>query len=377
MAQTALQTIQKSDEILLDWLQLARSENVGPLTFHRLLNRYGTAASALKALPELAVQGGLKRSLKMASRVEVEKELFDLRAFGADLLSLEDPLYPALLKHIDSPPPLLTVKGQLSLLSGSLFAIVGARNASAMGKKMANKLAVDLGAQGWIIASGLARGIDGAAHLGSLQKGTIAVLAGGIDCIYPPENEALYAQIAEIGVLIAESPFGVQPHATLFPRRNRIISGISRAVLVVEAALKSGSLITARYALEQGREVFAIPGHPLDPRARGCNQMIKNGAVLVETIEDIEQEISPTTLLSRAENLQISENHAPSAFLDVARSSINENLNYTPISVDELIRECQLSASDVWVVLLEMEIAGRLERHPGGKVSLKEDWKSI
>lgn len=377
MAQTALQTIQKSDEILLDWLQLARSENVGPLTFHRLLNRYGTAASALKALPELAVQGGLKRSLKMASRVEVEKELFDLRAFGADLLSLEDPLYPALLKHIDSPPPLLTVKGQLSLLSGSLFAIVGARNASAMGKKMANKLAVDLGAQGWTIASGLARGIDGAAHLGSLQKGTIAVLAGGIDCIYPPENEALYAQIAEIGVLIAESPFGVQPHATLFPRRNRIISGISRAVLVVEAALKSGSLITARYALEQGREVFAIPGHPLDPRARGCNQLIKNGAVLVETIEDIEQEISPTTLLSRAENLQISENHAPSAFLDVARSSINDNLNYTPISVDELIRECQLSASDVWVVLLEMEIAGRLERHPGGKVSLKEDWKSI
>lgn len=377
MAKTAPQILQKPDDILLDWLQLIRSENVGPLTFHHLLNRYGTAAVALDALPELAAQGGLKRSLKMASRAEVEKELSDLRAFGADLLSLEDSLYPALLKHIDSPPPLLTVKGQLSLLSGSLFAIVGARNASAMGKKMAHKLAVDLGAQGWTIASGLARGIDGAAHRGSLQKGTLAVLAGGIDCIYPSENEALYTQIAEQGVLIAESPFGVQPHATLFPRRNRIVSGISRAVLVVEAALKSGSLITARYALEQGREVFAIPGHPLDPRARGCNQLIKNGAVLVETIEDIEHEISPSTPLSRPENLHASERPAPSAFLDVTRSSVNENLSYTPISVDELIRECQLSASDVWVVLLEMEIAGRLERHPGGKVSLKEDWKRI
>jgi DNA processing protein len=246
-----------------------------------------------------------------------------------------------------------------------------------MGKKMAHKLAADLGSQGWTVTSGLARGIDGAAHQGSLQEGTIAVLAGGIDCIYPPENEDLYNKIAEIGVLIAESPFGVQPYATLFPRRNRIISGISRAVLVVEAALKSGPLITAHYALEQGREVFAIPGHPLDPRARGCNQLIKNGAVLVETIEDIGQEILPSTPLASKESLQIYENPAPSVFLDVARSSVNENLSYTPISIDELIRECQLSTSDVWVVLLEMEIAGRLERHPGGKVSLKEDWKSL
>lgn len=367
----------KTNEDILDWLQLIRSENVGPLTFHRLLKKYGTAGKALQALPELASQGGLKRPLKIASRTDVEKEFSAARAFGATILTVEDPLYPSLLRHIESAPPLLMVKGRLELLQESLLAIVGARNASAMGKKMAHKFAGELGAQGWIIASGLARGIDAAAHQGSLQRGTVAVLAGGIDQIYPPENAALYAQVAEEGVLVAEAPFGTQPQATLFPRRNRIISGMSRCVLVVEAALKSGSLITAQCALEQGRDVFAIPGHPLDPRARGCNQLIKNGAILVETLEDIEQEVSAATPLRLEESLPLYEEVQPSASLDEVRRLLNENLNYTPINVDELIRECQLSASDVWVVLLEMEIAGRLERHPGGKVALKEDWKSL
>lgn len=377
MAKPALQTPLETDEDLLSWLQLLRSENVGPLTFHHLLRKYGTPQEALKALPHLAAQGGLKRPLKIVPLHEVEQELFKTRAFGAEILTLNHPLYPPLLRHIESAPPVLTVKGKLDLLQNPLFAIVGARNASAMGKKMAYQFAQLLGAQGWVISSGLARGIDASAHQGSLQHGTIAALAGGIDQIYPPENEGLYHQIAETGILIAESPLGTQPQAALFPRRNRVISGISRGVLVVEAALKSGSLITARYALEQGRDVFAIPGHPLDPRARGCNQLIKTGAVLVESLEDIEKELSLSALPHLDEEPQVFEESLPSSSLETVRQILNENLSYVPISVDELIRECQLSASDVWVVLLEMEIAGRLERLPGGKVTLKAEWKNI
>lgn len=377
MTQAALQIQQTSSNNLLHWLQLARSENVGPITFYRLLKKYKTPEKALKALPELAAQGGLKRSLIIASLAEVEHELAALHTFGAQIITINDPAYPPLLRAIDSAPPLLTIKGRSELLQEPLFAIVGARNASAMGKKMAHQFAEKLGKQGWTISSGLARGIDGAAHQGSLTSGTIAVLAGGIDQIYPPENESLYHRIAEEGVLIAESPFGTQPQATLFPKRNRVISGISRCLLIVEAALKSGSLITARFALEQGREVFAIPGHPLDPRARGCNHLIKNGAVLVEELEDITHEVSLRTPLCFEEALSSFETFLPSPSLDQARALLNENLSIVPISIDELIRECQLSASDVWIVLLEMEIAGRLERLPGGKVSLKEEWKSI
>lgn len=365
-----------TDEELLDWLQLSRSENVGPLTFHRLLKRYKTPREALAALPEMASRGGLKRPLHIISREEVEKELALTRAHGATILTFKDPLYPALLRYIDSAPALITVKGRLDLLQKPLFAIVGARNASAMGKKMAHQLAQLLGQRGWIISSGLARGIDTAAHQGSLQRGTIAVLAGGLDQVYPLENQTLYDHIGEEGVLLAESAFNVQPQARLFPRRNRIISGLSRCVLIVEAALKSGSLITARYALEQGREVFAIPGHPLDPRARGCNQLIKNGAVLVETIEDIEHEIAPSQRLNVREEQELLIQPIESSNLDPVRSLIKENLSYVPISVDELIRECQLQAADVWFLLLELEIAGCLERLPGGKVSLKQEWKS-
>lgn len=376
MATVAPNPSSKTDADILDWLQLARSENVGPLTFHRLLEKYKTPHVALKALPDLAARGGLKRPLKIASRKEVEDEFVAVRSLGAAILTIEDGAYPPLLRHIDSAPPLLTVKGRIDLLQNPLFAIVGARNASAMGKKMAHRFAHELAEHGWGIASGLARGIDAAAHQGSLEQGTIAVLAGGIDHIYPPENETLYHEIAEKGVLLAESPFGVQPQATLFPKRNRIISGLSRCILIVEAALKSGSLITARYALEQGRDVFAIPGHPLDPRARGCNQLIKNGAILVETLEDIVGEISPSTSLPLENKPLLFKEAPPSLSLDKTRRLLNENLSLVPINVDELIRECQLSPSDVWVVLLEMELAGRLERLPGGKVALKEEWES-
>ena len=218
----------KTEDTLFDWLQLTRSENVGPLTFRELLKHYGTVRNALAALPELASKGGMKRSLKIASPLDIEKELDQVHTFGAQLITMDDPRYPPLLCHIESAPPVLTVKGRLELLQCPLFAIVGARNASLMGKNIAQRLASDLGKQGWIIASGLARGIDTAAHQGSLQTGTVAVLAGGIDTIYPQENEPLYGRIGQDGVLIAESPFGTQPQATLFPRRNRI-GGRSRA----------------------------------------------------------------------------------------------------------------------------------------------------
>lgn len=376
MANPALKTNSSPDEIL-SWLQLARSENVGPATFHELLKRYQTPQKALAVLPDLARQGGLKRPLKIASFKEIEKELKDTYDFGAQILTFNDPLYPSLLKHIDSPPPVLTAKGRLQLLHAPHFAIVGARNASAMGKKMAYHFAKGLGEKGWCIASGLARGIDTSAHQGSLETGTVGVMGNGIDQIYPPENQALYAQISEKGLLLTECAFGVKPHATLFPKRNRIISGLSRCLLVVEAALKSGSLITARFGLDQGRDIFAIPGHPLDPRARGCNQLIKNGAILVETLEDIEREISPSDILKLKEETEVFSTPVSSLDLNQTRKLINENLSIVPICIDELIRECQLSASELMSVLLEMEIAGRLERFPGGKVALKQEWKNL
>jgi DNA processing protein len=377
LEKSLLQKSPKTDEEKLDWLQLARSENIGPHTFHQLLNKFGDPKTALNELPYIASKGGLKRPLKLVNRGEVEAEFKAIEDFGAKVLLITDPEYPHLLRHIESAPPIITVKGRIEFLKESLFAIVGARNASALGKKMAQRLSKELGEAGWIISSGLARGIDAAAHQGSLSSGTVAVLAGGINDIYPSENEGLYHQIASEGVLIAESPFGTKPQSTLFPRRNRIISGISRYVLVVEAAIKSGSLITTKYALEQGRDVFAIPGHPLDPRARGCNQLIKNGAALVEGIEDIMNEISEFKGNETQEEVAPCVSFEKTTVSDKNRNIVNENLNYIPISIDELIRQCQLSASEVGIILLEMELAGRLERHPGDRVSHKKEWKAI
>lgn len=359
----------------IEWIQLARSENVGPITFHQLIRKYNSPGEALKSLPFLAARGGLKRPLKIVSRETIERELDQIYDFGAQVLLFNDSAYPPRLRQIETAPPFLTVKGRLDLLQCPLFAIVGARNASAMGKKMAYGLSQGMGQEGWGIASGLARGIDTAAHQGSLQTGTVAILAGGIETIYPEENATLYHKIAEEGILVAESPFGTAPHATLFPRRNRIVSGVSQGLLVVEAAFKSGSLLTASYALEQGRDVFAIPGHPLDPRARGCNQLIKQGATLVERIEDITRELIPQVALEKPGELLVFEEESSSVSLEKIRPLIYENLSIVPIHIDELIRECQLQTADVLAVLLEMELAGRVARHPGGKISLKEDWK--
>ena len=264
----------------LDWLRLIRSENVGPVTFYQLLSRFGSAEAALAALPEIAHRGGRARALTICPRATAERELQQLHAAGSRFVAWGEPDYPAALAALDDAPPLISVKGDTTLFARNALAIVGARNASANGRRFARDIALQLGQQGLLVVSGLARGIDGAAHDGALATGTVAVVAGGIDQVYPEENRALHEQIAERGVIVAEMPVGTEPQARHFPRRNRIISGCALGVLVVEAALRSGSLITARFALEQGRDVFAVPGSPLDPRCRGTNDLIRNGAIL-------------------------------------------------------------------------------------------------
>jgi DNA processing protein len=359
----------------LDWLRLIRSENVGPVTFYQLLSRFGSAEAALAALPEIARRGGRGRALSICPRATAERELQQLHAAGARLVAWGEPDYPAALAALDDAPPLISVKGETKLFARNALAIVGARNASANGRRFARDIALQLGQTGLLIVSGLARGIDGAAHDGSLGTGTVAVVAGGIDQVYPEENRRLHEQIAESGLIVAEMPVGTEPQARHFPRRNRIISGCSLGVLVIEAALRSGSLITARFALEQGREVFAVPGSPLDPRCRGTNDLIRNGAILTETADDIMRELQPR--LSQAlserkrEAFSPAESIGPSdSELTQARERLVELLSPTPVAVDELVRQCQLSAALVVTILLELELAGRIERHPGNQVSL-------
>ncbi|MQP64837.1 DNA-protecting protein DprA [Niveispirillum sp. SYP-B3756] len=359
----------------MDWLRLIRTENVGPITFARLLERFGTAAAALAALPDLARKGGRQQPLRIPPKAEIERELAALEKRGARLICKGEAEYPRPLANVDDAPPVLTVLGFPALLARPCVGIVGARNASIVGRKMAEKLAHDLAEAGFTVVSGLARGIDTAAHEGSLAKGTAAVVAGGIDIIYPPENEALYRELAQRGAIIAESPLGTEPQARHFPRRNRLISGLSLGVVVVEAALKSGSLITARFAAEQGRDVFAVPGSPLDPRAQGCNRLIKEGAGLVETAEDVILALRNASLSPLSEPPGGLFRGGPGAapdekMVDKARAIVVESLSPTPVLIDELVRGCQLSAGVVLTILLELELAGRLQRHPGGRVSL-------
>jgi DNA processing protein len=358
----------------LDWLRLIRSENVGPVTFYQLLARFGSAEAALAALPEVAQRGGRAKALSICSRAAAERELQMLHAAGGRLVAWGEPEYPRALTAVDDAPPLLSIKGTTNLFERHAIGVVGARNASANGRRFARDIALQLGQQGLLVISGLARGIDAAAHQGSIATGTAAVLAGGIDHIYPEENRALHEQIAERGVLIAEMPVGTEPQARHFPRRNRIISGVSLGVLIVEAATRSGSLITARFALEQGREVFAVPGSPLDPRCRGTNDLIRNGATLVEQIDDITRELAPylaTPLPQRKTSVSELQTEAmPSNDLARARDLVSNLLAPNPVPVDELVRQCQLSPALVVTVLLELELAGRIERHPGNQVSL-------
>ncbi len=359
----------------LDWLRLIRTENVGPVTFARLMERFDTSGQAIQALPELAKRGGRKAPLRVASRAEAEREIAALTKFGARLIASCEPDYPQTLASIDDAPPLISVMGHPHLLRKRAVAMVGARNASINGKRFAEALARDLGTAGYVVVSGLARGIDTSAHTGALASGTIAVVAGGLDVVYPEENRSLQQRIAEQGLVVAECPIGTQPLARHFPRRNRIISGLALGVVVIEATLKSGSLITARVAGDQGREVFAVPGSPLDPRSQGPNQLLRDGATVTERIEDILRVLEsvdppplrePTRdLFSANRDIQVDE----ATVLEIGER-LMESLSHTPVPVDELIRGCQLSASVVRIVLTELALAGRVQELSGNQVVL-------
>ncbi|WP_343346822.1 DNA-processing protein DprA [Sphingomicrobium sp. XHP0239] len=355
----------------IDAIRLIRSQRIGPVSYRRLIERFGTPGAALEAIPDLA-QRGRGRPPKLASEAEARREAEAVDRLGARHVIVGDADYPLLLSRIEDAPPVLSVKGDVSLFSRPAVAMVGARNASAAACRLAREMASGLGRAGQVVVSGLARGIDSAAHDGALQTGTIAVIAGGIDVVYPPQNEARQSVIGERGLLVAEMPPGTQPTARHFPHRNRIISGLCAGTLVVEAAPRSGSLITARLAGEQGREVMAIPGSPLDPRARGCNGLIRDGATLIQDVEDILAELGPID----ARMTRVAEPSAPAPVAqpepdEAASRRVEELLGPVAVSVDELIRQSGLSAPEVQLALLELDLAGRLDRHAGGRVSLR------
>ncbi len=386
---------QLSDRCRRDWLRLIRSDRVGPTTFHRLLARYGSAGAALEALPELARRGGGAGRIRVCPAAAAEREIEVLDTLGARLVARGEAAYPPRLAHIEDAPPLLAILGDVSLLTKKAVAVVGARNASANGRRFAERMAADLGAGGFLVVSGMARGIDAAAHEGALASGTLAVLGGGVDVVYPRENADLYRRIVDRGVVVSEVAPGTQPRPRHFPRRNRIIAGVARGVVVVEAATRSGSLITARLALEQGREVFAVPGSAMDPRARGANHLIRQGATLTESADDVFEvlngEFQPPTAPPEADFPEppgAPETASESGFEPTAetgsepasdidgddagaqRARIETCLGPAPTAVDDLIRASDCPPTTVSTVLLELELAGRLERHPGNRVSL-------
>jgi DNA processing protein len=395
-ANSAAAAAHLTDDQRLDWLRLIRSDNVGPRTFRALVKHYGGARAALSALPDLARRGGATRPVRVLSRHDAERELAAARSLGVALVALGEPDYPQRLAMIDDAPPLLAIRGNAAALTLPMVAIVGARNASAAGIRFAERLARDLGGAGFAIVSGLARGIDGAAHRASLATGTIAALAGGHDQIYPPEHAPLAQAILAQGALISEMPMGWEPRARDFPRRNRLISGLAAGVVIVEAARRSGSLITARMALEQGREVFAVPGSPLDPRAEGTNDLIKQGAALVTQADDVvtvlrpilsdilrhpielaAQELAAQELAAQELDAQKFAAREPEPIAplnaepgDSERERIAGLLGPTPVSVDDLVRLSGCTPALVRVALLELELAGRLERHGGALVSM-------
>jgi DNA processing protein len=378
-----------------NWLKLIRSENVGPITFRALVNHFGSALAALDALPELARRGGARGRIRIAEDTEIDRELAAAESMGARFVALGEPDYPKYLRAVEGPPPMLAMRGGTNPLLGignrapGLFdtglgeratvAIVGSRNASLAGRKFAGMLARGAGEAGFLIVSGLARGIDGAAHEAALATGTIGVLAGGLDRLYPPEHARLVEDIvANGGAIVTEMPFGWEPRARDFPRRNRLISGMSLGTVVVEAALKSGSLHTARFAADQGREVFAVPGSPLDPRAEGCNDLIRMGATLIAKVDHLLEALNPLVgwRPPEPETLEEPTHHEIGpAMLDAtetekARHSILTALSATPTATDDIIRATGVRPALVQLVLLELDLAGRLERHGQGKVGL-------
>jgi DNA processing protein len=366
-----------TDQEKLNWLRLIRTENIGPITFYKLVENFGSAAEALNALPTLSKKGGRKKPLNPPTLSEVEKELNTLRKLGGNIVCAFESQYPLALGAIDDAPPLLSYLGDINTVRPPCLAMVGARNASLNGRNFAKKLAKELGQEGQIIVSGLARGIDTAAHEGAIETGTIAVVAGGIDVIYPRENQKLYDGIKQRGLILAESPLGMEPIARHFPKRNRIVSGLSAGVIVIEATIKSGSLITARMAAEQGRDVYAVPGYPADPRAQGPNKLIKDGATLVQNAQDILDNLNDFTGgTTMQDNKQILAEQVPSPAnqdekqVEEIRDALLQNLSQMPSNIDELARTCHVSIPELQVALLELELAGQLQRLPGNRVVL-------
>ncbi|WP_428485000.1 DNA-processing protein DprA [Rhodopila sp.] len=368
----------------INHLRLVRTEGVGPITYRRLIERYRTPAAALAALPRLARAGGRTSALSSPPATDVAREIEQTMALGGRLVFLGDDDYPPLLALMDDAPPCLIMLGDAALARSPCVAAVGGRNASANGQRIAETLAAEL-AQSVVVVSGLARGIDTAAHRGAMQTGrTIAVVAGGIDQPYPPENAALHRRIADTNLIVTETPIGTVPQARHFPRRNRIIAGLSLGVVVIEAALRSGSLITARLAQEAGREVFAVPGSPLDPRARGGNDLIRQGAMLVETAADVLTNLPPAPSASAASSPRrftglnepvqpLNNASVPAEGSADARLEVLSRLSADSTTVDDLLRRCQLASSVTMAVLLELELAGRVETLPGNRVALLPD----
>ncbi|WP_074206400.1 DNA-processing protein DprA [Parasphingorhabdus marina] len=363
-----------------DRLRLIRSSNVGPVSYYRLLKEFGTAKRALEALPDLA-RGGGRRRPEIASAETVAREIESVQQVGGKYLFHDDPDYPAILSELRNAPPVLIWRGNISLLQNPSVAVVGARNASAASRSFARQLANELSEQGMTVVSGLARGIDTAAHEGSIQHGPVAVIAGGTDVYFPPENQALQERIAETGLLLSEQPPGTEPHARHFPFRNRIIAGLATGALVIEAAPRSGSLITARLAAESGRQVMAVPGSPMDPRSQGCNSLIREGASLIQSAEDVLELIRPIDeRMSRPMPSEPQSRTKPAASpIDRPLVATNRQdqeakiidlLSATPVTVDELIRQSHLDPSDIQLILLELELAGKLTRSAGARVAL-------
>ncbi|MDI7864390.1 DNA-processing protein DprA [Rhizobiaceae bacterium n13] len=366
-----------TDKQRLAWLRLIRSENVGPSTFRDLIDHFGSAEAALDALPELSQRGGSRRSVRVCSIAEAEREIDIARKTGARFVGIGEADYPVYLRQIDAAPPLLAMRGNPQVAARPSIGIVGSRNASISGAKIAAMIARDAGRAGYAVISGLARGIDTAAHQASLDTGTIAAMAGGLDQPYPPENRGLLEDIGNgAGLAISEMPFGWEPRARDFPRRNRLIAGASLGLVVVEAALRSGSLITARLAAEYGRLVFAVPGSPLDPRCQGTNGLLKDGAIVTTGVGDVLEALAPISrpdLFSEPHESEVygdgivSDAHPPN---DDDRGRLVTALGPTPAEIDDVIRYTGLAPSSVYLLLLELDLAGRLQRHSGGMVSL-------
>lgn len=364
----------------VEWIRLARSENVGRSTFFRLIKIFGSPKQALEQVSHYAFQGGSKQQIKIYSEKDAAQELEDSHQFGAQIVLFSDENYPKLLREISDPPPILTIKGRIDFLNRHSIAIVGPRNASFNGVLFAKKIARELGENGLLIVSGMARGIDAAAHEVSINSGTVAVIAGGIDHIYPKENTELYHKICDKGLMISESYFGAPPKGGNFVQRNRIISGLSLGVVVIEASLRSGSLVTARFGAEQGREIFAVPGSPFDPRCLGTNRLIKQGAKLTESVEDILEEIP--MLKSRFGEMEILQEPEAEDFISFMekmpsdddikkiRQEILLRLNLVPLSIEAIIQEMQVPARLVNIAVVQLELADKVEVNYG-KVILK------